>query len=55
MKININGVTRDMSPEEIAEYERMMAELTMPEPAPEDRLAVLESALLEIGAMLGGA
>ena len=54
-KININGVTREMTQEEIAEMERMAAELPQPEPTPEDRLAILENALLELGAMLGGA
>lgn len=54
MKININGITRDMTPEEEAEFARMVAEMPKSEPSPEDRLAILESALLEIGAMLGG-
>jgi hypothetical protein len=54
MKININGITRNMTPEEIAEMERMAAEMPQPEPTPEDRIAILESALLELGAMLGG-
>lgn len=53
-KININGVTREMTPEEIAEMERMAAEMTSPELSPEDRLSILENALLELGAMLGG-
>lgn len=55
MKININGVTREMTAEEVVEYERIAAETPTPEPSPEERIAVLESALLEIGAMLGGA
>lgn len=54
-KININGVTREMTAEEIAEMERMMAEMPKPEPTPEQRIAILEFALLELGAMLGGA
>lgn len=29
-KININGVTREMTAEEIAEMERMAAEMPMP-------------------------
>ena len=41
-KININGVTREMTPEEIAEMERMAAEMPKPEPSPEERLARLE-------------
>lgn len=43
MKININGVTREMTSEEIAEMERMIAEMPQPEPDPmEERLAKLE-------------
>lgn len=43
MKININGVTREMTAEEIAEMERMMAQMPQPEPDPmEERLAKLE-------------
>ena len=42
-KININGVTRDMTPEELAEYERMAAEMSDPEPTPEERIAKLEA------------
>lgn len=41
-KININGVTREMTAEEIAEMERMAAEMPMPEPTPEERIAQLE-------------
>lgn len=61
-KININGVTREMTPEEIAEMERMMAEMPTPEPTPEERLAALEraglerdAALIELAKLLGGA
>ena len=43
MKINENGVTRDMTAEEIAEMERMQAEMPTPEPTPEERLAKLEA------------
>lgn len=42
MKININGVTREMTAEEIAEMERMAAEMPPPEPTPEERLAAVE-------------
>lgn len=44
-KININGVTREMTDEEIAEMERMQAEMPPPEPTPEERIAELEEAL----------
>ena len=33
----------DMTPEEIAEFERMQAELPEPEPTPEERLDALET------------
>lgn len=44
-KIIVNGVTREMTAEEIAEYERMEAEKPIPEPSAEDRIAQLEEAL----------
>ena len=40
MRINVNGTCRDMTPEEIAELERLQAE--MPEPTPEERLESVE-------------
>lgn len=43
MKINENGVTREMTAEEIAEMERMQAEMPTPEPTPEERLSALET------------
>jgi hypothetical protein len=42
-KININGITREMTPEEIAEMERMAADYPPPDPTPEERLARLEA------------
>jgi hypothetical protein len=42
MKININGVTREMTPVEIAEMERLAAEMPVPEPTPEERISKLE-------------
>ena len=38
-----NGAIRPMSPEEIAELERAIAEAPEPEPTPEDRIAELEA------------
>lgn len=38
-----NGVIRPMSPEEIAELERAIAEAPEPEPTPEDHIAELEA------------
>lgn len=37
-KINVNGVTREMTPEEIAEMERMAAEIPLPRPTEQERL-----------------
>ena len=55
MKININGVTREMTAEEIAEMQRMAAEMPVPEPDPtETRMQEIEAALIELAAMLGG-
>jgi hypothetical protein len=54
-KINANGITREMTAEEIAEMERMAAEMPMPEPDPnETRMQEIEAALIELAAMLGG-
>ena len=50
-KININGITREMDPEEeaayLAEMERFAAEMPTPEPTQEEQLAALKEALLE--------
>lgn len=46
-KININGITREMTVEEVAEMERMAAEMPKPEPTAEERLVALEMAGLE--------
>lgn len=58
MKININGITRDMTPEEEtaynAEMERMAAEFPAPEPTPEERMNEIEAALIELASMLAG-
>lgn len=43
MKININGLTREMTAEEVAEMEAQQAEFAKPEPTPEERLAELEA------------
>lgn len=51
MKINENGVTRDMTAEEIA---RFKAE-ELPAAVPEDsRLDEIEAALMELAALVGG-
>lgn len=48
MKICENGIYRDITPEEIAEFEAMVAEQPVPEPTAEERLAALEEAMLEL-------
>lgn len=48
MKKCINGEYIEMTPEEIAELEAMMAEQPVPEPTAEERLAALEEAMLEL-------
>ena len=42
MKTYTNGIIRDMTPEEIAELEKLAAEQPAPEPTPEERIAALE-------------
>ena len=42
MKAYTNGIIRDMTPEEIAELEKLAAESPAPEPTPEERIAALE-------------
>lgn len=44
-KININGITREMTAAEVAEMERILAELPPHKPTPEERIAELEEAL----------
>ena len=59
MKININGITREMTAEEIAEFERQQVELPEPEPTPEERLDALETTtddmILLMADIIGGA
>ena len=45
MRICENGIYRDMTPEEIAEMEKLAAEMPTPEPTAEERIATLEEAL----------
>lgn len=42
MKIYEDGTIREMTPEEIAELEKLAAEMPAPEPTPEERIAALE-------------
>lgn len=39
----VNGVYSEMTAEEIAEMERMQAEMPAPEPTPEERIATQEA------------
>ena len=48
MKICENGIICEMTPEEIAELEKLSAEQPAAEPTEEDRLAALEEAMLEL-------
>ena len=42
MRIYENGKIRDMTAEEVAEFEKMVADQPTPEPFPEERIAALE-------------
>lgn len=42
MKKSINGILVDLTPEEIAEIQRMQAEMPEPEPTPDERLNAVE-------------
>lgn len=42
MRICENGIYRDMTSEEVAELERLAAEMPAPEPTAEERIAALE-------------
>ena len=48
MRICENGVIRDMTAEEIAELEKLETEMPAPEPTPEERIAALEQANVEL-------
>lgn len=52
MKININGITRDMTPEEEVQFAQEMANMPKPEPTPEQRMTEIEAALIEVAAMV---
>lgn len=43
MRICENGIYRDMTAEEIAEFEKLETEMPAPEPTPEERIAALEN------------
>lgn len=53
IRVYDNGVYRDATPAEIAEMERMAAEMPKPEPTPEERIAALEEELKAAKILLG--
>lgn len=53
MRKYINGIYRDMTPEEIAEWEQSIADTPAPEPTPEERIAALEEELAATKILLG--
>lgn len=53
MRKYINGIYRDMTPEEIAEWEQSIADTPAPEPTPEERIAALEEELKAAKILLG--
>lgn len=53
-KININGITREMTAAEIAQMEAIQAQMPEPQPTPEERMTEIEAALIELAAMLTG-
>lgn len=58
MRILDNGIYRDATPKEIAEYERMESEMPAPEPTIEERVETLEAAtddmILLMAELIGG-
>ena len=53
MKIWDNGIYRDMTDEEISEWEQSIADTPAPEPTPEERIAALEEQLAAAKILLG--
>lgn len=55
MKINENGITRDMTAAEVAAYEAYLAAAPVEAPPKSDtRLDEIEAALMELAAIVGG-
>lgn len=54
-KIYINGIIRDMTPEEESELAKLQAEMPVPEKTAEERLAAVENKLDILDIILGGA
>lgn len=53
MRKYINGIYRDMTPEEIAAWEQSIVDTPAPEPTPEERIASLEEQLAAAKILLG--
>lgn len=53
-KININGVTREMTAEEIAEMERLAAAMPGITQTDAERMDQIEAALIELAALIAG-
>ena len=53
MRICDNGVMRDMTAEEIAEWEQSISDIPAPEPTAEERIAALEQELAAAKILLG--
>ena len=52
MKKYENGIYRDMTTEEVAEFEKLVAETPAPEPTAEERIAALEQDNAELREMI---
>ena len=53
MRIYKNGIYRDMTAEEIAEWEQSISDTPAPEPTAEERIAALEQELAATKRLLG--
>lgn len=53
MRIYENGIYRDMTPEEIAEFESLVSQQPQSEPTLEDRIVELEAELQAAKILLG--
>ena len=54
-RINVNGITRDMTEAEIAEMEALAADMPEPEKGPtEARLDEIEAGMIELANLIGG-
>ena len=54
-RINVNGITRDMTEAEIAEMKALAADMPEPEKDPmETRLDEIEAGMIELANLIGG-